>query len=107
VPLPSSNDVVTNILRNGARQLLMQAINAEVRDWIDKHANQLDARGRRQVVRNGYLPKRSILTGLEPELTIADGAGPFKLQTGFASFRISNRVLSIDHFLDCNCRHDC
>ena len=33
-------------------------------EWIESHAHVTDAAGRRQVVRNGYLPKRSILTGI-------------------------------------------
>jgi hypothetical protein len=43
---------------------LAEAVEAEVAEWIDSHAHVTDAAGRRQVVRNGYLPKRSILTGI-------------------------------------------
>ena len=32
VPLPGSKDVLTDILRQGAQQLLAQAIEAEVQD---------------------------------------------------------------------------
>ena len=59
-------DPITEILRQGARQLLAQAIQAEVAAWIDQHAHLVDETGRHQVVRNGYLPERSILTGLGP-----------------------------------------
>jgi putative transposase len=46
--------------------MLANAIEAEVADWIDAHSNLKDARGRRQVVRNGSHPERTILTGLGP-----------------------------------------
>jgi len=66
VPLPGSHDVLTSVLREGAQKLLGQAIEAEVQDWIEQHAGQRDAQGHRQVVRNGYLPERTILTGVGP-----------------------------------------
>jgi transposase-like protein len=64
VPLPGSRDVLTDVLRQGAQQLLAQAIEAEVADWIERHQHCLDAQGRRQVVRNGSLPERTITTGI-------------------------------------------
>src|SRR5712692_7771654 len=60
LPLPQSRDVLTAILRDGAQRMLTQAIEAEVRDWIQAHAEQRDERGRRQVVRNGHLPRRKL-----------------------------------------------
>jgi transposase-like protein len=66
LPLPGTHDVLTDLLRQGAQKLLSQAIEAEVQDWIEQHAGQRDARGHRQVVRNGYLPERTILTGVGP-----------------------------------------
>ena len=65
-PSASSRDALTEVLRSGAQRLLAEAIEAEVAEWIDSHARETDAVGRRQVVRNGYLPKRSILTGIGP-----------------------------------------
>jgi putative transposase len=64
VPLPASSDVLTDILRQGAQQLLSQAISAEVADWIEGRREHVDAQGRQGVVRNGFLPQRTILTGL-------------------------------------------
>jgi len=66
VPLPQAQDVLTDVLRQGAQQLLAQAIEAEVADWIDRHQDCRDAAGRRQVVRNGHLPQRTITTGVGP-----------------------------------------
>jgi putative transposase len=64
VPLPTSGDVLTELIRQGAKQLLSQAIEAEVAEWIESHKGHQDDQGRQQVVRNGFLPPRTILTGV-------------------------------------------
>jgi transposase-like protein len=66
VPGPSSGDVLTEVIRQGAKQLLSQAIEAEVAEWIKRHQEHQDAQGRQGVVRNGFLPPRTILTGIGP-----------------------------------------
>lgn len=66
LPAVSSKDMLTEILREGAQRMLTQAIDAEVAEWIDGHAHVTNAAGRRQVVRNGYLPQRTITTGVGP-----------------------------------------
>jgi transposase-like protein len=66
VPLPTSGDVLTEVIRQGAKQLLSQAIEAEVAEWIERHKGHQDDQGRQQVVRNGFLPPRTILTGIGP-----------------------------------------
>jgi transposase-like protein len=62
----SSKDALSDVLRQGAQRMLAHAIEAEVAEWIDGHAEVIDRQGRRQVVRNGYLPKRTIITGIGP-----------------------------------------
>jgi putative transposase len=64
VPLPKGHDVLTDLLRDGARRMLAQAVEAEVAAYVDAHAHLKDASGRQQVVRNGHLPERAIQTGL-------------------------------------------
>jgi putative transposase len=64
VPPATGQDVPTDLLRDGARRLLAQAVEAEVAAWIDDHAHLEDADGRRQVVRNGHLPERALQTGI-------------------------------------------
>ena len=59
-----SDDPLTDVLRAGARQLLAQAIEAEVESHILAHADLTDDNGRRRVVRHGYLPEREIQTGI-------------------------------------------
>src|ERR1700730_2141511 len=66
VPLPTSGDVLTEVIGQGAKQVLSQAIEAEVSEWIERHQQHEDAQGRQQVVRNGFLPQRTILTGVGP-----------------------------------------
>ncbi len=63
-PALSSQDVLTDILRAGAQQMLTHAIEAEVAAWVDSHQHLTDVQGHRQVVRNGYHQKRKITTGL-------------------------------------------
>lgn len=59
-----SDDPLTDVLRAGARQLLAQAVEAEVESHILAHADLTDGNGRRRVVRHGYLPEREIQTGI-------------------------------------------
>jgi len=65
IPVPG-RDVLTEILREGSRRMLAEAIEAEVADWIGRHAALKDAQGRRQVVRNGHHPPRTLVTGIGP-----------------------------------------
>ena len=41
-------------------------LEAEVRDFVDRHRGDVDEAGHRHVVRNGYLPEREVLTGAGP-----------------------------------------
>ena len=66
LPLDSEKDVLSDVLRQGATQLLAQAIQAEVAAYLDSRSHPRDEGGRRQVVRNGTLPQRTILTGIGP-----------------------------------------
>jgi len=51
------------IVRAGAQRMLQAAIEAEVDQFLISHHDRRDEQGRRLVVRNGYQPKREILTG--------------------------------------------
>ncbi len=66
LPMPNHQDILTDVLRHGATQLLTQAIQAEVAAYLEERSHLRDERGRRQVVRNGSLPQRTILTGIGP-----------------------------------------
>ena len=56
------DDQLTEILRQGARALLAQAVEAEVADFLAKHADLKTADGCRQrIVRHGHLPERKVI----------------------------------------------
>jgi hypothetical protein len=59
-------DSLTEILRSGARALLTQAVEAEVADFLAKHADLKTETGHQRVVRHGHLPEREIMTGIGP-----------------------------------------
>jgi len=59
-----SRDVLTEILRTGARQMLIDMIEEEVTNYLARHADERDERGHRLVVRNGVRKGRTIQTGL-------------------------------------------
>jgi putative transposase len=63
VALPVA-DALTEVLQRGARELLQQAVEAEVAEFIARHRELRDERDRQRVVRNGYRPERSIQTGI-------------------------------------------
>jgi len=64
MPGEISEDPLTDLLRTGARQLIAQAVEAELDAFLQQFSTCTDACGRRQVVRNGYLPERNIQTGI-------------------------------------------
>jgi putative transposase len=61
-----TDDPLLAVLREGARRMLMQAIEAEVEAFLAAHAELADAQGRRRLVRNGHAPERQIQTGIGP-----------------------------------------
>src|ERR1700741_2705805 len=59
-------DPLTEVLRNGARALLAQAVEAEVAVLLSGHGDKLTDDGRQRLVRHGHLPEREIMTGIGP-----------------------------------------
>ena len=57
---------MTEVLRDGAQRLLGQAVEAEVQVWLESHRHVVDEDGHRQVVGNGRMPARTIITGVGP-----------------------------------------
>jgi putative transposase len=60
------NDSLTELLRLGARGLIEKAVATELQFFLSQYENVTDLKGRKTVVRNGYLPEREVLTGLGP-----------------------------------------
>ncbi len=61
-PAAVGGSLLDEIVRDGARQMLAAALQAEVAAYIEDHAAQLDENGRRLVVRNGHHPPREVAT---------------------------------------------
>jgi len=51
-PYESSRDLITTILRQGARQMLAVAVELEVQDWINERPDLRDEKERHLIVRN-------------------------------------------------------
>lgn len=63
-PVPGSKDPLTEVLRRGARDLLKQAVEAELQAFLEGHGDRQLADGRQAVVRNGHQPERTVQTGI-------------------------------------------
>ena len=59
-------DPLTELVRQGARELIQKALEAELSELLSEYADCRDSRGKAGVVRNGYPPERAILTGIGP-----------------------------------------
>ena len=60
------SDALSELLRAGAQQLIEQAVEAELQDYLSTMGARRDTQGRCAVVRNGHLPEREVLTGIGP-----------------------------------------
>ena len=59
-----SPNPLTDLLWQGARDLIAQAVEAELNAFLMAHADQTDGSGRRRLVRHGHLPEREVQTGI-------------------------------------------
>ncbi len=59
-------DELTELIRDGARKLIREALESEVGELLSGFSERRDASGRAAVVRNGYQPERAIQTGVGP-----------------------------------------
>jgi putative transposase len=57
-------DALSDLVRQGARQIIAQAVEAELKEFLAQYQSLKDDQGRQAVVRNGYLPERRIMTGV-------------------------------------------
>jgi putative transposase len=63
-PTESFTDALTELVRQGARKIIAQAIEAELAEFLEAYHDLKDEQGRKAVVRNGYLPQRTVMTGI-------------------------------------------
>ena len=62
----SPRSALDEVLRDGARRILQEAIENEVLEYVQKFQEMKDDMNKRLVTRNGHLPSRDILTGIGP-----------------------------------------
>lgn len=58
------HDQLTEILRQGAQELIFQAVEAEFSAFLECHREEKLEDGRQRVVRHGHLPERKVMTGI-------------------------------------------
>lgn len=58
------SDALSDLIRKGAQKIIAQAVEAELNELLREHQGLRDDSGRQAVVRNGYLPARTITTGV-------------------------------------------
>jgi len=58
-----TTDILTNLARQGAIQMLAKGIELEVQSFIEQNQSTLP-NGHNKLIRNGYLPERTIQTGI-------------------------------------------
>jgi putative transposase len=63
-PELSIADPLHDLLRQGARDLIARAVEAELAGFLDQYAAHRLEDGRQAVVRNGHLPERTVQTGI-------------------------------------------
>ena len=57
-------DVLTEVLRNGARKLLKEALEVEIEAFIEEYQDLRLPNGYQRIVRNGYHNERKVQTGI-------------------------------------------
>ena len=62
----AATDPLTELLREGAQQLISQAVAAELEELLESYSEHRTEDGKAGVVRNGYLPERELQTGIGP-----------------------------------------
>ncbi|MBM4311408.1 MAG: IS256 family transposase, partial [Deltaproteobacteria bacterium] len=65
-PDPKFHDHLTEIIRSGCQQIIEEALETELRVFLEYYQDAKDAHGRQRIVRNGHLPERHIQTGIGP-----------------------------------------
>ena len=95
-------DALTEVLQRGARELLRQAVEAEMEEFVARHCELKDERERQRVVRNGYRPERTIQTGIGEVAVKAprarDREGEIKFQSSILPAYL-RRTRSIEELL--------
>jgi len=61
-----AGSALDQLVREGARKMLQSALDNEVAEFIERMKDRRTEDGLREIVRNGHLPERDLLTGAGP-----------------------------------------
>lgn len=92
-PEPFVDDPLTELLRNGARKLLAEALEMEIELFLSQYKALTDENGKMRLVRNGYLPEREIQTGIGPIKVKAPRARVRKPDATTGGIRFNSAIL--------------
>jgi len=63
-PEGNFNDQLTEILRQGCTRILKEALEVEIKTFVEHYKHLKDDQGKQRIIRNGYLPEREVQTGI-------------------------------------------
>jgi putative transposase len=90
---PVVRATLEQIAREGARRALQKAIEDEVAQYVEAHADQRDDGGHRLVVRNGTKPPRTILSGVGPIEVTQPRVDDRRVDENGVRFRFTSKIL--------------
>ena len=85
-------DPLTELLRQGARKLIEEALQAELQLLFERVGHLTDDEGRQRLVRNGYLPERDVQTGIGP-VTVKVPRVRDRATTASKKIRFTSKIL--------------
>jgi putative transposase len=86
--ISESESALDRLIREGARKMLQAALDNEVSEYLEKMKDRRTEEGLREVVRNGFLPERDIISGAGP-LSIRQQ----RVRSRGAGTRFTSRIL--------------
>ena len=92
-PGAAPKDVLSEVLRMGAQEMLGKAIQDEVAAYIDDHVDELDDEGKRLVARNGHKKPRSIETGVGAVNVRQPRVNDRRIDQDGKRFRFTSKIL--------------
>ena len=89
----SERSELDEVLRDGARRMLLQAVETEAAAYIDAHHDEIDEHGRRLVVRNGQANERTLVSGVGTLKVRAPRVNDRRVDEEGNKFRFTSQIL--------------
>ncbi len=89
----SERSELDEVLRHGARRMLVQAVEAEAAAYVDAHRDEIDDQGRRLVVRNGCANERTLVSGVGALKVRAPRVNDRRVDEDGNKFRFTSEIL--------------